>query len=89
MHALIEAQLKVLAELCPTVLLEEKEWETLYRTALVIHTHGGMQDHKVVKRFLLDHDCSLQKAGFLSRQILHLCTVLKMYDQTKHGKLAS
>ena len=89
MHALVEAQLNVLAQLCPTVFLEEEQWDILYRTALVIHSHGGMHDHKVVKRFLLDHGCSLQKAGFLSRQLLHLCTVLKMYEETKHGKLAS
>lgn len=85
MHALIEAQLKVLAELCPTVLLDDTQWEALYRTALVIHSHGGLQNHKVIKGFLLANDCSLQKAGFLSRQILHLCTVLRMYDETKHG----
>ena len=84
MHALTEAQLKVLAELCPTVFLDDTQWETLYRTALVIHAHGGMQDHKVVKRFLLDHDCSMQKAGFLSRQLLHLCTVLRMHDEQRN-----
>jgi hypothetical protein len=84
MHAQVEAQLKVVANLCPTVFLEDKEWETLYRVSLTIHTHGGLQDHKVVKRFLLDNGCSLQKAGFLSRQILHLCTVLKMYDEQRN-----
>jgi hypothetical protein len=83
MHAQVEAQLHVLATLCPTVFLDDKEWETLYRVALVIHTHGGLQDYKIVKRFLLDHGCSLQKAGFLSRQLLHLCTVLKMHDEQK------
>jgi hypothetical protein len=80
MHAEVEAQLKVLANLCPTVFLEDKEWETLYRVSLTIHTHGGLQDHQIVNRFLLDQGCSLHKAGFLSRQVLHLCTVLQKYD---------
>ena len=83
MHAQVEAQLRELAELCPTAFLEDKQWETLYRVALAIHSHGGLGDHKVVKRFLLDHGCSLQKTGFLSRQVLHLCTVLSLYDDQR------
>ena len=46
MHAQVEAQLRELAELCPTVFLEDKQWEKLYRVSLSIHTHGGLGDHK-------------------------------------------
>ena len=83
MHPQVEAQLKVLAGLCPTIFLDDTQWESLYRVALSIHTHGGLQDHTILKQFLLKHGCSLQKAGFLSRQILHLCTVLRMHEDQK------
>ncbi len=83
MHREVQKALKELALLCNTAFLGEREWQRLCDIAVCMHRHGGLQDHKVVKRFLLDHGCSLQKAGFLSRQILHLCTVLKMYDEQR------
>jgi hypothetical protein len=84
MHGEVQKHLKELAMLCHTVVLGEHEWRRLYEIAVCMHTHGGLQDHKVVKRFLMDHGCSLQKAGFLSRQVLHLCTVLQMYDDERN-----
>ena len=80
MHREAQKQLKELAMLCNTALLGEREWQRLSEIAVCIHTNGGLQDHHVVKRLLLDHGCSLHKAGFLSRQVLHLCTVLRTYD---------
>ena len=84
MHTDAQKQLKELAMLCHTALLGEQEWQRLCEIAVCIHTNGGLKDHKVLKHFLLDHGCSLQKAGFLSRQVLHLCTALRMYDELKH-----
>ena len=78
MYPEVQIQLKELAMLCSTVFLGEHEWRRLSEIAVCIHTNGGLQDHKVVKHVLLQHGCTLQKAGFLSRQILHLCTVLRL-----------
>ena len=83
MHKEVEALIEDLAQLCQTVLLGDQEWQRLYEIALCLHAHGGLSETRTVKRFLLDHGCSLQKAGFLSRQILHLCRVLGMYDEQK------
>ena len=80
MHREAQKKLTELAMLCSTAFLGEHEWQRLYDIAVCIHTNGGLQDHQVVKRFLLDHGCSLHKAGFLSRQVLHLCAVLQKYD---------
>jgi hypothetical protein len=84
MYPEVQIQLKELAMLCSTVFLGEHEWRRLSEIAVCIHTNGGLQDHKVVKHVLLQHGCTLQKAGFLSRQILHLCTVLQMYDERRN-----
>jgi hypothetical protein len=80
MHREVQTHLKELATLCQTVLLGDQEWQRLYEIAVCLHTNGGLQDPKVVSRFLMEHGCSLHKAGFLSRQVLHLCTVLQKYD---------
>ena len=84
MHREAEKRLKELAMLCQTVILGDYEWQRLCEIAVCIHSHGGLQDHKVVKRVLMEHGCSLQKAAFLSRQVLHLCTVLQMYDDQRN-----
>jgi hypothetical protein len=84
MHREAQQHLKELAMLCQTVFLGDNEWQRLCEIAVCIHTHGGLQDHKIIKRFLMEHGCSLQKAAFLSRQLLHLCTVLRMYEDHRN-----
>ena len=88
MHPKSQALLIELATLCRTVFLGQNEWQRLYEIALCLHTHGGMPEHGVIKRYLLEHGCSLQKAGFLSRQIVHLCTVLQMHDAQRQNSRA-
>ena len=89
MHREVEKLLEELSMLCQTVLLGDQEWKRLYKIAVCMHTHDGLLDQKVVKQFLLEHGCSLQKAGFLSRQVLHLCTVLKLYDEQRSQTVRS
>jgi hypothetical protein len=82
MHSQVAAVLEHLAKACQTVALNQNDWEQLYEVALLVHAHAGV-DSKAIKRYLMDQGCSIQKAGFLSRQVLHLCTVLKMYDERR------
>ena len=80
MHPEAQKQFRELAMLCSTAVLGKHEWRRLSEIAVCIHTHGGLQDQKEIKRFLLANGCCLSKAGFLSRQVQHLCAVLQLYD---------
>ncbi len=83
MDTRVEALLEDLAKLCSTVALHQDDWKKLYAVSLCAHARGGVPDPRTMKRYLMDHGCSIQKAGFLSRQFDHLCTVLRMYDEQK------
>lgn len=83
MHSQVAAVLEHLVKVCQTVTLNQNDWEQLYEVALCIHAHDGV-DPVTIKRYLMEQGCSLQKAGFLSRQVLHLCTVLDMYDERRN-----
>ncbi len=82
MHSQVAAVLGNLAKVCQTASLNQHDWEKLYEVALCVHAHGGA-DPGTIKRYLMEQGCSIQKAGFLSRQVLHLCTVLEMYDERR------
>lgn len=82
MHSRLAVLLENLANVCKTVALESNDWKQLYEVALCVHANAGM-DSKTIKRYLMEQGCSVQKAGFLSRQVQHLCTVLEMYDERR------
>jgi hypothetical protein len=38
---------------------------------------------RMVRVFLHEHGCSIQKAAFLSQQVEHLSTILTLYDDRR------
>ncbi len=83
MHVQAETLLQDLAKASHTITLDQKDWDKLYEVALCVHAYGGTPDPKTIKYYLIDHGSSFKKAGFLTRQVLHLCRVLDMYDERR------
>ena len=83
MQSQVMSVLGKLSNVCQSESLNQSDWEQLYEVALCVHAHGPVKP-EAIKSYLIKQGCSIQKAGFVSRQVLHLCTVLEMYDERRH-----
>ena len=80
----IKTLLQDLSRSCPAAELQREDWQKLYEIALYVHLNGMVLTSRIIRVFLHDHGCSMQKAAFLSHQVEHLTTVLKLYDERRH-----
>jgi hypothetical protein len=79
----IKTLLQELARTCPASELQREDWHKLYEIALYGHLNGMVLTARMVKVFLHDHGCSVQKAAFLAQQVDHLITILTLYDERR------
>jgi hypothetical protein len=80
----VKTLLQELARTCPATELQREDWHKLYEIALYGHMNGMVLTSRMVRVFLHDSGCSVQKAAYLSHQVDHLTTVLKLYDQRRN-----
>lgn len=79
----IKTLLQDLARTCPAIDLQREDWEHLYEICLYAHLNGMVLTSRMVRVFLHEHGCSVQKAAFLSHQVEHLSTILTLYDERR------
>ncbi len=79
----IKTLLQDLSRTCPAAELQHEDWQKLYEIALHAHLNGIVLTSRMVRVFLHDHGCSMQKAAFLSHQVDHFTTVLTLYDERR------
>ena len=82
----IKTLLQELARTCPASELQGEDWHKLYEIALYGHLNDIVLTSRIVRTFLHDQGCSLQKAAFLSHQVDHLKTVLTLYDERRNER---
>lgn len=86
MDKLTRELLEEFAHACSTPMMYEDDWSQLYEIAIHLHTHHLVPPPSVVRDFLMDKGCTMQKAGFLSNQLGHFTTLLKRFDDQRRGK---
>ena len=79
----INMLLQHLAHTCPATELQREDWEQLYEICLYAHVNHMVLTPRMVRVYLHDHGCSVQKAAFLSLQVEHLSTILALYDERR------
>ena len=79
----IKTLLQELSRTCPASELQREDWEKLYEICLYAHLNATVLTSRMVRAFLHEHGCSMQKAAFLSHQVEHLSTILTRYDERR------
>jgi hypothetical protein len=80
MDETVYRMLEEIAVCCPQYLRVE-DWRRLYRFAMYAHMQLTALPRHVIRRTLMQHGCSLQKAGFLESEILRFMELLEFYDE--------
>jgi hypothetical protein len=79
----IKMLLQELARTCPATELQQEDWQRMYEICLYAHVNAMVLTPRMVRVFLHEHGCSVQKAAFLSHQVEHLSTILTLYDERR------